>query len=120
MYYDLALAPHRNPSVALVRVEELYPWPHEEIMRLMDTYPAVEQVVWAQEEPRNQGAWTYVQSRLRASAGAAVGVRYAGRPERASPAEGYADAHQIEQARIIATVMDVGEFDERSPLRVNQ
>jgi len=120
LYYDLALAPHRNPSVALVRVEELYPWPHEEIMRLMDTYPAVEQVVWAQEEPRNQGAWTYVQSRLRASAGAAVGVRYAGRPERASPAEGYADAHQIEQARIIATVMDVGEFDERSPLRVNQ
>ena len=81
LYYDLALAPHRNPSVALVRVEELYPWPHEEIMRLMDTYPAVEQGVWAQEEPRNQGAWTYVQSRLRASAGAAVGVRYAGRPE---------------------------------------
>jgi 2-oxoglutarate dehydrogenase E1 component len=112
LYYDLALAPSRNPHVALVRVEELYPWPHEEIQRIMDLYPAVEQVVWAQEEPKNQGAWTYVQPRLRASAGAAVGVRYVGRPERASPAEGFADAHQTEQARIIATVMDLGEMPE--------
>ena len=109
LYYDLSLAATRNPHVALVRVEELYPWPHEEIARLMDLYPAAEQVVWAQEEPRNQGAWTYVQPRLRASAGAALGVRYAGRPERASPAEGYADAHQMEQARIIAMIMELGD-----------
>lgn len=120
LYYDMALAPSRNKSVALVRVEELYPWPHEDITRLMELYPAVEQVVWAQEEPRNQGAWTYVQPRLRASAGAAVGVRYAGRPERASPAEGYADAHQVEQARIIALVMDVGDVvEERVAMKVH-
>ena len=116
LYYDMALAPSRNPQVALVRVEELYPWPHEEIQRVMDTYPAVEQVVWAQEEPKNQGAWTYVQPRLRASAGAAVGVRYVGRPERASPAEGFADAHQAEQARIVAMVMDTGEVLEGRPV----
>lgn len=109
VYYDMAMSPLRNDNVALVRVEELYPWPHEEIKRVMDRYPSMEQVVWAQEEPRNQGAWTYVQPRLRVSAGAAVGVRYAGRPERASPAEGHADAHQEEQARIVAAVMDVGE-----------
>jgi len=121
LYYDLALAPSRNPGVALVRVEELYPWPHEEIARLMDLYPAVEQVMWAQEEPRNQGAWTYVQPRLRASAGAAVGVRYAGRLERASPAEGYTSAHLAEQARIVAVVMNVGEFaEERATMKVNQ
>lgn len=112
IYYDMSMSPLRNDSVALIRVEELYPWPHEEISRLMDLYPAVEQVVWAQEEPRNQGAWTYVQPRLRASAGAAVGVRYAGRPERASPAEGFSEAHQAEQARIVAMVMDVGEVAE--------
>ncbi|BAH37432.1 MAG TPA: 2-oxoglutarate dehydrogenase E1 component [Gemmatimonas aurantiaca] len=115
VYYDMALAANRNPNVALVRVEELYSWPHEEIQRIMDLYPAIEQVVWAQEEPKNQGAWTYVQPRLRASAGAAVGVRYVGRPERASPAEGYADAHQQEQARIIAMVMDTGEVAEERP-----
>ncbi len=115
LYYDLSLSPTRNPQVALVRVEELYPWPHEEIQRIVDLYPAVEQVVWAQEEPKNQGAWTYVQPRLRASAGAAVGVRYVGRPERASPAEGFADAHQAEQARIVAMVMDTGEVPEGRP-----
>jgi 2-oxoglutarate dehydrogenase E1 component len=121
LYYDLALAPVRNPQVALVRVEELYPWPHERIQQIMDTYPAVEQVVWAQEEPRNQGAWTYVQPRLRASAGAAVGVRYVGRPERASPAEGHADAHHTEQARIVATVMTVDEgADLRTSVHAHQ
>jgi 2-oxoglutarate dehydrogenase E1 component len=108
LYYDLALAPGRHPHVALVRVEQLYPWPHAAIDALMARYPAVEEVVWAQEEPRNQGAWSWVQPRLRVSAGAAVGVRYLGRPERASPAEGYAAAHQAEQARIVAAVMDVG------------
>ena len=122
LYYDMALAANRHPQVALVRVEELYPWPHEEIVRLMEQYPAVEQVVWAQEEPRNQGAWTYAQPRLRASAGKVVGVRYAGRPERASPAEGYAAAHAQEQARIIASVMEMGDgaedrVSERSPSR---
>ena len=121
LYYDMSLAATRNPNVALVRVEELYPWPHEEIVRIMDLYPSIEQVVWAQEEPKNQGAWTYVQPRLRASAGASVGVRYVGRPERASPAEGYMDAHQAEQARIIAIVMDTGEVaEERSAMQVGQ
>jgi 2-oxoglutarate dehydrogenase E1 component len=121
LYYDMSLAATRNPNVALVRVEELYPWPHEEIVRIMDLYPAIEQVVWAQEEPKNQGAWTYVQPRLRTSAGASVGVRYVGRPERASPAEGYMDAHQAEQARIIAMVMDTGEVAaERAPMKVGQ
>ena len=121
LYYDMSLAATRNMNVALVRVEELYPWPHDEIVRIMDLYPAIEQVVWAQEEPKNQGAWTYVQPRLRASAGASVGVRYVGRPERASPAEGYMDAHQAEQARIIAMVMDTGEVAvERTEMKVGQ
>ena len=116
IYYDLSMSEIRNPNVALVRVEELYPWPHEEIARIVELYPALEQIVWAQEEPRNQGAWTYVQPRLRASAGAAVGVRYVGRVERASPAEGYMDAHKAEQERIIAQVMDTGEGSTRRPM----
>ena len=109
LYYDLVASPTRSANVAVVRVEELYPWPHEDIARITAQYSALEQIVWAQEEPRNQGAWTYVQPRLRASAGAALGVSYVGRAERASTAEGYKDAHDIEQARIIAAVMNVGE-----------
>jgi 2-oxoglutarate dehydrogenase E1 component len=107
LYYDLVTAPARSPHVAVVRVEELYPWPHEEIVHIAERYPALEQVVWAQEEPRNQGAWTYVQPRLRASAGTALGVSYVGRAERASTAEGYKDAHDTEQARIVAEIMNV-------------
>ncbi len=109
VYYDLALAEQRSAGVALVRVEELYPWPHEEIQAVMDRYPAIEEVVWVQEEPKNMGAWTYVQPRLRVSAGAAVGVRYIGRPERASPAEGYTNAHTVEQTRIVTAALTVSE-----------
>ncbi len=103
LYYDLHA--RRQPHLALVRVEELYPWPHEEVARIVDLYPAATEVVWAQEEPKNMGAWTYVSPRLRVSTGNAMIVRYIGRPERASPAEGYASAHKAEQDRIIEEVI---------------
>jgi 2-oxoglutarate dehydrogenase E1 component len=105
MYYDL-LAKRAGNAIALVRVDELYPWPHEEIGRIVDLYPAIEEVVWAQEEPKNMGAWSYVWPRLRASVGNVQALRYVGRPERASPAEGYDSAHKAEQERIVAEALD--------------
>ena len=102
IYYDLAA--RRAPHVALVRVEELYPWPGNQIAQIVDLYPAIEEVVWAQEEPKNQGAWSYASPRLRMSTGNALLTRYVGRPDRASPAEGYAEAHKNEQERIIVEV----------------
>jgi 2-oxoglutarate dehydrogenase E1 component len=92
-------------GVAIVRVEQLHPWPHEQVVATLDRYPAVDEVVWAQEEPKNMGAWSYVALRLLASAGKELGVRYIGRPERASPAEGYKNTHDVEQARIIQEVL---------------
>ncbi|MDQ3515237.1 MAG: 2-oxoglutarate dehydrogenase E1 component, partial [Gemmatimonadota bacterium] len=68
IYYDL-LAGGPPPEVALIRVEELYPWPHEEVTRVVDAYANVSEVVWAQEEPKNMGAWTYVAPLLRVSTG---------------------------------------------------
>ena len=103
IYYDLLAK--RTPQIALVRVEQLYPWPHEEVARIVDLYPSLQEVVWAQEEPKNMGAWTYVSPRLRVSTGNAMIVRYIGRPERASPAEGYASAHASEQERIVSEVV---------------
>jgi 2-oxoglutarate dehydrogenase E1 component len=103
IYYDLLA--RRAPHVALVRVEQLYPWPHDEVARIVDLYPSAQEVVWAQEEPKNMGAWTFVSPRLRVSTGNAVIVRYIGRPERASPAEGYASAHKSEQERIVSEVV---------------
>ncbi|GAC1452732.1 MAG: 2-oxoglutarate dehydrogenase E1 component [Gemmatimonadaceae bacterium] len=102
IYYDLASK--RAPHVAIVRVEELYPWPGNQIAQIVDLYPGIEEVVWAQEEPKNQGAWSYVGPRLRMSTGNALLTRYVGRPDRASPAEGYAEAHKKEQDRIVAEV----------------
>ncbi|MGH7664801.1 MAG: 2-oxoglutarate dehydrogenase E1 component [Gemmatimonadaceae bacterium] len=104
IYYDI-LASERGPDTAVVRVEQLYPWPHDAVARIVDLYPALEEVVWAQEEPKNMGAWTFVASRLRASTGNAMPVRYVGRPERASPAEGYHAAHVEEQERIVADAL---------------
>jgi 2-oxoglutarate dehydrogenase E1 component len=108
LYYDLAAArANDSPAkhVAVVRVEELYPWPHEEIARIIDRYGGIEEVVWAQEEPRNMGAWSFVWPRLRASTGNAIPIRYIGRPERASPAEGYHTAHAEQQSRIVTEVL---------------
>jgi 2-oxoglutarate dehydrogenase E1 component len=100
MYYDLA-AQERGPGVALVRVEELYPWPHAAIQQVLDRYASIDEVVWVQEEPKNMGAWTFVAPRLRAAIGNALPIRYVGRPERASPAEGYAGPHAQQQERIV-------------------
>ena len=116
LYYDLAAARATEKSgegVAIARVEELYPWPHDEVAAVVDQYPNIEEVVWAQEEPRNMGAWTYVSPRLRASTGNQLTVRYLGRPERASPAEGYHQAHMGEQARIVSEVLTLPQPSKR-------
>jgi 2-oxoglutarate dehydrogenase E1 component len=104
IYYELVAAGEHPANVALIRVEELAPWPRE-IGDLVDQYPNVDEVVWAQEEPKNMGAWTYIQPRLRASIGTLTTLRYIGRPERSSPAEGYKSSHDVEQARIIRDVL---------------
>ncbi|HEY9514525.1 MAG TPA: hypothetical protein VIQ74_02510, partial [Gemmatimonadaceae bacterium] len=106
IYYDLAAA-ERSSQVALVRVEDLYPWPHEAIASILERYPNVEEVAWVQEEPKNMGAWTFVAPRLHAAVGNTVPLRYIGRPERASPAEGYASAHSEQQAAIVAEALSL-------------
>ena len=103
LYYDLVGGGH-PAHLAVVRVEQLYPWPHEDVSRVVDLYPNIAEIVWAQEEPKNMGAWRYVAPSLRASAGNALIIRYIGRPERSSPAEGHANSHAGEQARIVSDV----------------
>jgi 2-oxoglutarate dehydrogenase E1 component len=118
VYYDLAMQ-ERAPQVALVRIEELYPWPHEQIAAIIDRYANATHVVWAQEEPKNMGAWTYAAPRLRAAVGTAMPIRYVGRPERASPAEGYMSSHQSQQSAIVAEALDAEQAagERRKPAR---
>jgi len=106
MYYDLLAARQPEADVALVRVDELYPWPGDAVAEIVDRYPNLEDVVWAQEEPKNMGAWSYVSPQLRVATGNMLTIRYIGRPERASPAEGYSKAHEEEQKRILTEVLN--------------
>jgi 2-oxoglutarate dehydrogenase E1 component len=103
VYVDLITSDVRSQAenVALARVEELYPFPESDIHRLVDSFPALQEVVWVQEEPRNMGAWGYMELRLRHILPREIELRYEGRPNRASPAEGNPDRHRVEQSRIV-------------------
>lgn len=85
----------------VVRIEELYPFPKEELQAILARYPNVKEIVWVQEEPQNMGSWCYVEPKLREIAPDGVDVSYIGRRRRASPAEGDPVVHKKEQERII-------------------
>ena len=116
IYYDL-IEKERPSGVAIVRIEELYPWPSD-VARIVDAYPNLEEAVWVQEEPKNMGAWTYVSPRLRADIGTVLPLRYIGRPERAAPAEGYHSTHVEEQARIVTEALTIPAASGRRKLGV--
>ncbi len=109
LYYDIVGHELRAQaeSVAVARIEQLYPFPAAEAARLVASYPALEEVVWAQEEPQNMGAWRPIRHRLE-EAVAARPLRYVGRPWRASPSEGYPTSHARVQDQIVRDVLQLG------------
>jgi 2-oxoglutarate dehydrogenase E1 component len=104
LYYDLLAGrdEKKAQSVALVRVEQMYPFAADQATQILARYPANAQVIWAQEEPANMGAWSFIHEQL-APVVAPSGrtVRYAGRARAASPATGSGKRHQQEQAEIV-------------------
>jgi 2-oxoglutarate dehydrogenase E1 component len=104
IYYELAAARQARgrQDVAIVRVEQLFPFPAEELRRALGRYGGVRELLWVQEEPRNMGAWSFVRPRLEALVGDAVaGPRFVGRPASASPATGSSESHKFEQDQIM-------------------
>ncbi len=110
LYYDIVGHEDRTAAtaVAVARLEQLYPFPVEPAAALTASYPNLEELVWAQEEPQNMGAWRSIRHRLEAAAPDGVGVQYVGRPWRASPSEGYPTAHRLEQNRIVREALGSG------------
>ena len=107
-----------NPYVAIGRVELLYPFPQAEILALAESYPALEEVVWVQEEPRNMGARAHMGPRLMQILPAHLKFGYIGRPERAASGEGYPVAHANEQNRIITTALNVSDPVSQYPRKL--
>ncbi|MGN7457681.1 2-oxoglutarate dehydrogenase E1 component [Paenibacillus pasadenensis] len=85
----------------IVRVEQLYPFPAKEIAEIISRYSKLEEIVWVQEEPKNMGAWTFMEPRIRELAGGKA-VHYIGRPDRSSPASGHQEVHAAEQQSILS------------------
>jgi 2-oxoglutarate dehydrogenase E1 component len=102
VYYDIVgHEEYANAdTVAVARIEQLYPFPVEAAASLVRDYPNLDEVVWVQEEPQNMGPWRAIRHRLEEAAHGTP-LRFVGRPWRASPSEGYPTAHSREQDRIV-------------------
>mgnify|MGYP003350391203 CR=1 FL=1 len=103
VYYDLVKAREakKQDDVAIIRVEQLYPFPHKAFANEMKKYPKVTEIVWCQDEPQNQGAWFFVQHNIHENMVEGQKLGFAGRPASASPACGYAHLHQDQQKALV-------------------
>jgi 2-oxoglutarate dehydrogenase E1 component len=107
VYYDLTGARRERElvDVAILRVEQLYPFPHKALEAEMRKYPGATQVVWCQDEPQNQGAWFFVQHHIQDALKEGQRLSYAGRPASASPAAGYYDKHYAQQKELLTAAL---------------
>jgi 2-oxoglutarate decarboxylase len=108
VFYDLLAARRKSEdsSVALVRVEQLYPLPDEEIADALAAYPGVADIVWVQEEPANQGAWAHMALNLPELLPEGAALRRVSRAEGASPAAGSSKVHEAEQAALVKAALE--------------
>jgi 2-oxoglutarate dehydrogenase E1 component len=95
-------------ATAVVRIELLYPFPEDEIRTVVEGYPNLREVVWVQEEPKNAGAWSFVEPRLRELLGEELSLRYVGKPARPAPPQGSAGFHKREHERLVLSAFREG------------
>jgi 2-oxoglutarate dehydrogenase E1 component len=92
-------------DLAIIRMELLEPFRTDDVLAAVAKYPNVNQLTWVQEEPMNMGAYWHVKRRLEPKLPKHLTLRYVGRPERASPSEGYAIAHEKQEQRIVEAAL---------------
>jgi 2-oxoglutarate dehydrogenase E1 component len=103
VYVDLVTSEQRAAAseIAICRVEQLYPFPRVALAEVFAGYPALREIVWLQEEPENMGAWEFMRPLLETMLDGRVPLRYIGRARSASPSEGSAAWHQLNQKALI-------------------
>ncbi|WP_115718872.1 2-oxoglutarate dehydrogenase E1 component [Gallaecimonas mangrovi] len=109
VYYDLLDARRKNEisDIAIVRIEQLYPFPAEEVQQVLAQYSHVTEFAWCQEEPMNQGAWYFIQHDIREALPKGASLGYAGRKASAAPAVGYASVHAKQQQALVADALNL-------------
>ncbi len=121
IYYDLAKM--RNAEnireVAVMRVEQLYPFPEADLRGFVDEFPHATEVVWCQEEPQNQGAWYQIRHHLQACINEQQELKYVGRPHSASPAVGYYTVHLEEQQNLVREAILPAVLNDRQAVKTN-
>jgi 2-oxoglutarate dehydrogenase E1 component len=109
VYYDLMTEHEKggNGRVAILRLEQFYPFPQTLLQQWMAAYTKAEEILWTQEEPQNMGGWNFMRPRLEALAKGRMDVRYVGRAPSASPATGSYTIHQLEQAQLVKEALSL-------------
>lgn len=109
VYYELLEQRRKNEqdNIALIRIEQLYPFPEQELLNVLKDYQHVKEFVWCQEEPQNQGAWYCSQHHFRNAIPKGTYLTYAGRKASAAPAVGYMSIHVKEQQALITDALTV-------------
>lgn len=117
IYYELEDYRAKNEAMQqtpVIRVEQLYPFPDKMLKNVLSQYPNLREIIWAQEEPMNMGAWTFVRPKISEVIGERVPLHYAGRISAGTTAEGSLKAHVKEQQRIIEDAFNLGKKSELS------
>ena len=111
IYYELLEARRlaRIHDIAILRIEQIYPFPGEQLDALLDQYANTNELIWCQEEPKNQGAWDFSKLRIPAFLNPRWQLGYVGREPSSAPAVGSARLHAIEQQTIINNALDIKE-----------
>ena len=119
LYYELVqrLGSVEHPKVALIRLEQFYPFPEGALRDIMARYKKAREYLWAQEEPENMGGWQFVRSRLEVLTGQPL--RYVGRPAAASPATGYPKIYRRQQDALIDEAVGIEEADRAASAAAN-
>ncbi len=119
VYYELLEARRARGlnTVAIVRIEQLYPFPQEQFARVIEQYASTEEVVWCQEEPQNQGAWDQIKHRFHGLIQSGKRPYYVGRPSSAAPAVGHRAVHVEQQERLIDEALS-GQYNPSMNIRI--